>query len=87
MATALKHYLVMAMRQPDFDEAVFEPHMAYIGQLRAQGRLDMSGGFSDGSGGAYLLRAQDMAQARALAEADPLHLTGASRLTVFEWNV
>ncbi len=86
MASALKRYLVMAMRQPGFDDAVIEPHMAYIGQLRARGRLDMSGGFSDGSGGAYLLRASDMAEAQAMADADPLHLTGASRLTVFEWN-
>ncbi|MBB1061781.1 YciI family protein [Marilutibacter spongiae] len=86
MAAAPRRYLVMAIRQPGFDAGVIEPHLAYIGQLRARGQLELSGGFSDSSGGAYVLRAADLAEARALADADPLHLTGASRLTVFEWN-
>lgn len=85
MASTQKHYLVMAMRQPEFDGSVIAPHLAYIGQLRARGKLGMSGGFADASGGAYLLRVGSMAEARAIADADPLHQTGASRLTVFEW--
>ncbi|MBB1088880.1 hypothetical protein H4F99_10290 [Lysobacter sp. SG-8] len=83
----LKHYLVLAMRGPDFDPAVVTPHRDYLARLREQGRLQLSGGFADGSGGAYVLRAEDLATAQALVEADPLYQTGASRLTLHEWSV
>ena len=48
-------YLVMAMRRPSFDDAVIAPHLAFLDELRAAGQLDMTGGFSDRSGGAYVL--------------------------------
>ncbi|AWV08751.1 YciI family protein [Marilutibacter maris] len=86
-AAADRHFLVLAMRGPDFDPAVIGPHRAFLERLREQGRLRLAGGFGDASGGAYLLRADDLDQARALAESDPLHVTGASRITVFEWNL
>lgn len=80
-------FLVLAMRGPDFDPAVIGPHRDFLDDLRARGRLRLAGGFGDGSGGAYVLRADNLEEARALAAADPLHVSGASRLTVFEWNV
>jgi len=80
-------YLVMAMRRPDFDEAVIAPHIAFLDQLRAAGQLDMTGGFSDGSGGAYVLvNVASLDEAKAIAARDPLALTGTSELTVYEWN-
>ncbi|MCF7222812.1 YciI family protein [Marilutibacter chinensis] len=82
-----KHFLVLAMRTADFDPAVIGPHRDFLDRLRGQGRLQLAGGFGDGSGGAYVLRACDLEEARALAGSDPLHVSGASRLTVFEWNV
>nr|WP_298129543.1 YciI family protein [uncultured Pseudoxanthomonas sp.] len=77
----------MAMRRPDFDEAVIAPHIAFLDQLRAAGQLDMTGGFSDKSGGAYVLvNVASLDEAKVIAARDPLALTGTSELTVYEWN-
>ena len=35
-----------------FDEAAIAPHLAFLDDLRAAGQLEMTGGFSDRSGGA-----------------------------------
>ncbi|MBU8977363.1 MULTISPECIES: YciI family protein [unclassified Lysobacter] len=82
----MKRYLVLARRTPGFDPAVIGPHHAYLDALRRQGRLELAGPFSDKSGGAYLLKAADLDEATELARTDPLHLSGASDVTVFEWN-
>ena len=80
-------YLVIAMRRPSFDDAVIAPHLAFLDELRAAGQLDMTGGFSDRSGGAYVLvNVASMDEAKAIAARDPLTLTGTSDLTVYEWN-
>ncbi len=81
-------YLVMAMRRPDFDPAVGPPHLAFLDALRADGMLAMTGGFSDGSGGAYLLQnVENLAAAQAIVARDPLVVQGASDLTVHEWTI
>ena len=47
----------------------------------------MTGGFSDRSGGAYVLvNVASLDEAKAIAARDPLALTGTSDLTVYEWN-
>lgn len=80
-------YLVMAMRKPDFSEAVVAPHMTFLDGLRLAGKLEMTGGFSDKSGGAYVLNVDTLAEARAIAADDPLATSDSSTLTVYEWNV
>lgn len=80
-------YLVMAMRRPDFDESVIAPHLAFLDELRAAGLLELTGGFSDKSGGAYLLRGiASLEEARAIVARDPLAIRRSSELTVYEWN-
>ena len=83
----MTRYLVMAMRRPSFDDAVIAPHLGFLEELRAKGQLEMTGGFSDRSGGAYVLvNVSSLDEARAVAARDPLALTGTSDLTVYEWN-
>ena len=83
----MTRYLVMAMRRPSFDDAVIAPHLAFLEELRAMGQLEMTGGFSDRSGGAYVLvNVSSLDEARPVAARDPLALTGTSDLTVYEWN-
>lgn len=80
-------YLVMAMRTADFRDDVIAPHLAFLDELRNAGQLQMTGGFSDRSGGAYVLTNVDsLEQARAIAARDPLALSATSVLTVYEWN-
>lgn len=79
-------YLVIAMRTPEFQDAVVEPHIEYLAQLKKDGILELKGPFTDKSGGAYLLNAEDLESAKAIAFGDPLHTTGSSTMTVYEWN-
>lgn len=84
----MKRYLVMAMRRADFDESVIAPHLAFLDELRAAGQLELTGGFSDKSGGAYLLRGiASLEEAQAIVARDPLAIRRSSELTVHEWNV
>lgn len=83
----MKRYLVLAMRRPDFPADVIEPHRAFLADLRAAGQLELTGGFSDGSGGAYLLKnVGSLEQARALVARDPLVLRETSDITIHEWD-
>lgn len=81
----MNRYLVLVMREPDFDLSLVDAHMQFIAGLRDADRIELSGGFGDKSGGAYLLRADSLDEATAIAQRDPLHLQRASRVSVHEW--
>jgi uncharacterized protein YciI len=83
----MKRFLVLAMRAPQFDPAVIPAHYAHLDALKAAGKQEAFGPFADKSGGAYLVRAESLRDAQALAFADPVHQTGSSEVTVREWNV
>ena len=86
MNAPASRYLVLLMRRPGFDEALVAPHIAFLDDLRAQGLLELNGGFGDRSGGAYLLRGVgSLAEAEAIVERDPLAVHRASDITVHEW--
>lgn len=82
----MKRFLVTVMRTPDFDAGLVDAHRTFLDDLRGRGRLELAGPFTDQTGGAYILRAEDLEQARVLAFDDPLHVAGASRVTVHEWS-
>lgn len=84
-APGLRRYLVLAMRTPDFDAQLIEPHRRFLARLRDEGRIELDGPFTDRSGGAYLLRAASLVEANEIVAADPLATSGASRLSVHEW--
>ncbi|MBF6332124.1 hypothetical protein IU452_26820 [Nocardia transvalensis] len=77
----------MALRTPRWDDAVIQPHRDWLADVRAQGRLDCTGRFTDGSGGAYVVLAEDLTAAKDLVFTDPIHTTGASEVTVYEWEI
>ena len=80
----MKRYLVLALRKTDFNEEVIAPHLVFLDALRADGKLEITGGFTDKSGGAYVLNAANLAEARALVDRDPL--AASSQMSVYEWN-
>ena len=82
----MNRYLVMAMRKPEFSDAVIAPHLGFLDQLRQAGQLEMTGGFTDKSGGAYVLQVESLAVAQAIVDLDPLTTSGSSVVTVYEWN-
>ena len=79
-------YLVMTMRTPQFQPSVIEAHQAFLERLRQSGNLEISGPFTDKTGGAYLIRAASFEEAKELAFTDPVHTTKSSVVTVYEWN-
>ncbi len=83
----MNRYLVLLIRRPQLDPAVVPLHLAFLQNLRKEGWVELSGGFSDKSGGAYLLRASDLTEAMALVHRDPAHLSGGWDITVHEWQV
>ena len=83
----MKQYLILVMRTPKFDVGVIAAHHAHLAALKDRGVLEASGPFTDKSGGAYLVRAASPEAAHAIAFADPLRVTGASAITVHEWDV
>ena len=82
----MTRYLVMVMRTPQFQGAAIAPHQAFLEALRRNGQLELAGPFTDKTGGAYLIRAESLAAAQAVAFSDPLHTTQSSLVTVHEWN-
>lgn len=74
------------MRTPQFQPSVIEMHQAFLEHLRQLGNLEMSGPFTDKTGGAYLMRAANFEDAKTLAFTDPLHTSKSSVITVYEWN-
>lgn len=83
----MKQYLILAMRTSKFDPSVIAAHRAHLGALKNRGVLEASGPFTDQSGGAYLIHVESLEEARAIAFADPVHLTGSSEITVREWDI
>lgn len=79
-------YLVTTIRTPQFQASVIQDHYQFLDLLRAQGRLELAGPFTDKSGGAYILKAQTLEEARTLALSDPVHTTHSSVVTIYEWD-
>lgn len=79
-------YLVTTFRTPQFQPSVIDAHYAFLDRLRGEGRLELAGPFTDKSGGAYLIRAASLEEAKALAFSDPVHTSKSSVVTVYEWN-
>lgn len=83
----MRRYLVMVMRTPRFDPSIIEPHKQFLAELRERGMLQETGHFTDGTGGAYIVLADSLEQAKEIVYTDPVHTTGASELTVHEWEI
>lgn len=79
-------YLVMTARTPQFQPSVIDAHHAFLERLRQQGQLELAGPFTDKSGGAYLIKAASLEEAKALAFSDPVHTSRSSIVTVYEWH-
>ena len=79
-------YLVLTIRNPDFDTQVVPAHYDFLDALRADGLIEQAGAFTDRSGGAYVLAAGSLEEAREIAQRDPLNVSRSSTITVREWD-
>jgi uncharacterized protein YciI len=83
---AAMKYLVLTIRKPSFDDAVRPAHYAFLQSLRERGILEQAGPFTDRTGGAYVIRADSLDDAQAVAGEDPLQLRDCSTVTIYEWD-
>lgn len=81
----MKRFLFYNQRTDRWTADVLPHHLAYLEGLRAAGKIELSGGFADGSGGAVILRAESLEEAQAIAENDPITKWGTHRITVKVW--
>ena len=63
----------MTIRTPQFQPSVIDEHYAFLDRLKQQGKLELAGSFTDKSGGAYLIKAANLEEARTLAFSDPVY--------------
>ena len=94
-ALAMELYVAISTPTGDAAEvkAVLGDHLAYQKQLEAEGQLMMAGPLSDDTGelmqgvGMMIYRASSLEGAGRLAQADPMHKTGARSYTLRRWLV
>ena len=94
-ALALELYAAQSTpaKTPQDVKASLPDHLAYQAQLERTGQLAFAGPMSDETGdhmqgmGLIIYRADSLAAARALAEADPMHESGARTFVLRRWMI
>lgn len=94
---ALAHELYVVQTtpavEPEVVKANLPDHLAYQAQLEADGKLFLAGPVSDESGeqmqamGMIVYRAASFEEAKALADGDPMHATGARTYVIRKWLI
>ncbi|WP_299808107.1 YciI family protein [uncultured Roseibium sp.] len=92
-ALALELYVVLSLpvEGGTSPETVLADHLEYQRRLEGEGRLVQAGPLSDESGqllsgaGLIVYRANSLEEARELAEADPMHSSGARSYSLRRW--
>lgn len=80
-------------KAPEDVKASLPDHLAYQAQLEREGKLAFAGPMSDETGaymqgmGLIIYRADSLEAARALAEADPMHISGARNFVLRRWMI
>jgi uncharacterized protein YciI len=77
---------LLRMKDPELSARHRPEHLAYLEGLERQGVIHARGPLLDGAGGLVIYDVADEAEARRLAEADPLVATGARQLELHPWE-
>ncbi|MBL4968125.1 YciI family protein [Bacillus halotolerans] len=80
-------YLMLTTRTDQINQKHAAGHYEFLDRLHAEKRLKMFGPFSDATGGAYVIKAGSLEEAREIGPADPLVFSGSSALTIKEWKL
>ena len=94
-ALALELYVAHSTpaKAPEDVKASLPDHLAYQAELERTGKLAFAGPMSDETGehmegvGLIIYRAASLEEARALADADPMHLSGARSYVMRRWMI
>ena len=94
-ALALELYVAHSTpaQGPEAVKAALPDHLAYQAELERAGQLAFAGPMSDETGdhmqgvGLIIYRADSLEAARALAEGDPMHKSGARSFVLRRWMI
>ena len=94
-ALALELYVVLSTpaKEPQDVKVALPDHLAYQAELERVGSLAFAGPMSDESGahmqgmGMIVYRAESLSAARALADGDPMHQSGARSYVLRRWMI
>ena len=94
-ALALELYVAHSTpaKAPEDVKASLPDHLAYQAGLERAGKLAFAGPMSDETGdhmegvGLIIYRAASLEEARALADADPMHLSGVRSYVMRRWMI
>lgn len=94
-ALALELYVAQSTpaKGPEDVKAALPDHLEYLGGLERSGQLAFAGPMSDETGehmqgmGMLVLRTASLEEARALADADPMHKSGARNYVLRRWMI
>jgi uncharacterized protein YciI len=80
-------YVIILTRNPERerDDALIRAHVEFLRELDRKGQLVLAGPFQDGVGGMIIVRAESLATARAIAEADPFVAGGYESFELRTW--
>lgn len=78
---------ILHMQKPELNLQFRQQHLDYLQGLEGQGKIFARGPFTDGSGGMVVYIADNMEEAKQLAENDPYVLEGVRRLELKEWGI
>ena len=92
---ALELFVVVSTpaKGPDEVKANLQDHLAYQGEQEQRGTLAFAGPLSDLTGelmegvGMIVYRAETLVDAQAIADNDPMHLSGARTYTIRRWLI
>lgn len=82
-------YIVMSRSLPERDEEKqrnYEEHRQWLDEQHRAGRLLFSGPTTDGGYGIYVMLAESLDEAKAVAAQDPHHARGIRQMEVLEWR-
>lgn len=81
-------YLVLVMCWLGFNDVVVQLYCDFFDVLQVQGKLQLIGGFVDGSGGVYVLcNVDSLVQVQVIVVIDLLVMMQVFDLIVYEWNI
>lgn len=83
----MKYAAILTIIDVEGNQRIRPAHLTYINGLRAEGKVTQAGPFADGKGGMVIYEADSLAEARALAEADPVVKEGVRTLELREWTL
>lgn len=82
----MKKFLVVIERKPSFTGNFIQGHREFLQNLKEIQILFIAGSFEDQTGGAYVIGADSLEEARATVAKDPMNQGNECVYKVKEWN-